>query len=158
MIGPYGALRAPGEHGETNEEAVAAPDFGTVPALIREHGRARGFERLRDLVLERPDGMGTDNFLAVLKMVIELDRHALFSEVSEAKARDRMDKDAWEKFQEYLRGDDVTADPQEKPKKAGKKRGQKVQRAEKRAPLRETDGVLGVLRGNVGVDDHHTPA
>lgn len=91
------------------EAAALALGLGGIPPLIREHGRARGFERLRDLVLEHPDAFGTPNLLPVLKLVIELDRHALFGQLSEAKAREAGTREAWEKFQQYLRAEDVTA-------------------------------------------------
>lgn len=142
-------------------EPSITPGFSEVPVLIREHGRSRGFERLRDIVLEHPLSMGSESLLPVLKMVIELDRHALFSEVSEAKARERMDRDAWEKFQEYLRGDDVTSGAaEEKPKNRstkGKNRGERKARQAQpeRAPLREEEGVLRVLRGPASAAPGH---
>lgn len=123
------------------------PDFTAVPVLIREHGRARGFERIRDLVLERPEAMGADSLLPVLKLVIELDRHAMFSAVSEAKAQERGDQDAWKKFQEYLHGDEATEGLTKTAKKEGKKRGKGKQKGGGRTEIREGEGLVGLLRG-----------
>lgn len=88
---------------QTRDEA--GNPFDTVPALIHEHGRVRGFEKMRDVLLSSYHRLGQDNLLAVLKMVIELDRHALMSEVAQAKQRARFEQEAWERFQSYLRGE-----------------------------------------------------
>lgn len=129
-----------------------ALDFSGVPALIREHGRARGFERLRDIVLENPEMLATigkdnvpvGNYAAALKLVIELDRHALFARASEAKVQEKAG-DAWSQFQEYLQADEVT-EAAKPPKKARTKHGKRKPKAE-RASIRESEGVLGILRG-----------
>lgn len=78
--------------------------FETIPNIIAERGRAKGWERLRDLLLERYEALG--DVWKVLKAVLEIDKHALYCTVAEAKAKGEMDE-RWEEFLGYLRGKGV---------------------------------------------------
>lgn len=81
--------------------------FSRIPKVIERRGRAKGFEKIRDKLLKDWEGMSvlTRNPLAVLKTVIEMDRHAMFAEVQQAKASKYTDEQ-YEKFQKYLEGED----------------------------------------------------
>ncbi len=76
-----------------------------MPETIAKEGRVKGFERLRDLVLENWRHLAPGNPLAALKAVLEIDRHALFSQVSEAKQQGQFQLDAWQLYQRYLNGE-----------------------------------------------------
>ena len=75
--------------------------FVDVPKFIAEHGRVKGFEEMRDLVLVNWPAMSS--VMAALKMALELDRHALMAEVALEKTKGG-DKDRkWREIQRYLR-------------------------------------------------------
>jgi hypothetical protein len=76
-----------------------------VPAIMRE-SRIAGFEHLRDRLLtdwEEFISKGVNAYSA-LKLVIEMDRHALFAQVQADKPKAKHDKDQWQEFQDYLKG------------------------------------------------------
>ena len=78
--------------------------FQSIPAILHKQGRIEGFEALRDALLEHVDELSS-NPLAVIKMVLETDRHALFAQVAEEKARLKRDVEAYDEFRRYLAGD-----------------------------------------------------
>lgn len=84
--------------------------FARIPKVIEKRGRAKGFEKIRDKLLKDWENLSamTRSPLAVLKTVIEMDRHAMFAEVQQAKASKYTDEQ-YEKFQKYLEGDDTGA-------------------------------------------------
>lgn len=86
--------------------------FADIPDVIRAKGRVRGFEALRDRLLEDWETLaGTCNPYNLLKLAIEADRHAMFSAVSEEKNRGSFDRELWERYQDYLHGNvDVVPD------------------------------------------------
>lgn len=88
------------------------PPLADVPAIIGESGRVKGFEAIRDMLLASWQYFArSSNPLAVLKSVLEMDRHALFAEVAAIKASGKFDQDKWEAYQRYLAGE-VQAPPE----------------------------------------------
>ncbi len=76
-----------------------------IPDEIRSGGRVAGFEALRDALLAHwPDLVRVMSPAAVIKAILETDRHAVFAQVAEEKARERFDLEAWRQFQDWLRG------------------------------------------------------
>lgn len=76
-----------------------------IPAVIETRGRVKGFEAIRDKLLidwENFIGRGMSPY-AVLKLVIEMDRHAMFAENQKSK-KDELDQKAYAEFQDYLHG------------------------------------------------------
>lgn len=86
--------------------------FEKIPKLIAKKGRVAGFEKLRDMALEDWETLSAKmNPYSALKLCIEFDRHAMFAEVAQEKAKGAFDRDLWDKFQEYLHGNvDVAPD------------------------------------------------
>jgi hypothetical protein len=80
--------------------------FAKVPKIIRIKGRSAGFVSMRDKMLKDWEFFATAarNPLAVLKTIIELDRHAMFSEVQASK-QSTFNDEQYIKFQKYLEGD-----------------------------------------------------
>lgn len=79
--------------------------FAEIPALIESKGRVKGFERLRDLILLNWEELSSVlNPYSAIKLVLETDRHSLFSEISEEKQKDRFHDKKYQEFQEYLKG------------------------------------------------------
>lgn len=103
MSGPAAVARRSGSPlpllppGVVNEASA----FADVPALLAQSGRLRGFERLRDLILERYDQLGF-SAAGAIKAALEVDRHALFSEVAEDKMRSKQDHAKYDALQEWL--------------------------------------------------------
>ena len=89
------------------ESMDVTPDMLTdIPGKLHDNGRVAGFEALRDELLT--NWRTLLDFIplpALVKLVLETDRHALFSLVAEAKLSDRFDREKWDSFQEYLRGE-----------------------------------------------------
>lgn len=83
-----------------------------VPAIIGDKGRVAGFEHLRDRLLsdwETFIARGVNAYSA-LKLVIEMDRHAMFAEVQARKQQGQFDQQLYADFQDYLHGE-PNADP-----------------------------------------------
>lgn len=79
--------------------------FSRIPKIIKKRGRAKGFEKVRDMVLLNWEMLGAiSNPLAALKLVLEIDKHAMFSEVAAEKAKGQFDMQLWGQFQDYLQG------------------------------------------------------
>jgi hypothetical protein len=79
--------------------------FARIPRIIKKKGRAKGFERVRDLVLTNWEMLGAvSNPLAALKLVLDVDKHAMFAEVAAEKAKGAFDMQLWSQFQDYLEG------------------------------------------------------
>jgi hypothetical protein len=65
--------------------------------------RVRGFEQLRDTLLTEWVALSTRIPLhALLKLVLETDRHALYAMVAESKVDRTEDVDRWSAFQKWL--------------------------------------------------------
>lgn len=94
-------------------EALASPPpklFAELPSVMQQDGRVAGFEGLRDMLLANWRGLAAEFDIplqALLKLVLETDRHALFAQVSEEKLgdadRSKQKKMKW--FQDYLEGE-----------------------------------------------------
>jgi hypothetical protein len=79
--------------------------FEKIPKIIRKKGRVAGFEKLRDMALEDWEQLSARmNPYSALKLCIEFDRHAMFAEVAQERAKGAFDRDLWDKFQNYLHG------------------------------------------------------
>ena len=95
-------------------------NFEIVPDVMRRRGRVEGFEALRDLLLEHWQGLAREYNIplqALLKLVLETDRHALFAALSEEKLgdADQAKQRRWTWYQQYLTGAvDDPAPPDEK--------------------------------------------
>lgn len=85
--------------------------FSRIPKTIEKRGRAVGFTKIRDKLLKDWEffSAASRSPLAVLKTVIEMDRHAMFAEVQASKL-DSTSDDRYAKFQKYLEGDDSGAE------------------------------------------------
>lgn len=86
--------------------------FADIPEVIQEEGRVKGFERMRDKIFLDWETLSQRcNPYSLLKLAIESDRHAMFSQIAEEKAKGTFDKDLWLKYQDYLSGNvDVVPD------------------------------------------------
>lgn len=82
------------------------PHFEGAVARLARDGRVKGFEQLRDELLTHWRWLAHyRDPLAIIKTVLETDRHALFAQLSEQKAADKFQLDAWRAFQKYLEGE-----------------------------------------------------
>lgn len=94
--------------------------FETVPGVMQTRGRVEGFEALRDLLLANWRDLAAGYNIplhALLKLVLETDRHALFAMLSEEKLgdADRAKQGRYKWFQQYLEGEvDSPLPPEEK--------------------------------------------
>lgn len=80
--------------------------LSNIPSAIAEEGRVRGFEKLRDLILNFTPETVKLGWDKIVKMVLEVDRHALAAMVLEAKSKtDVTGQEKTEWFQKYLRGE-----------------------------------------------------
>ena len=88
-----------------DKDTGALRAFGEIPGLIKDSGRVVGFERMRDITLERWEELSARmNPYSVLKLAIESDRHAMFSQLAEEKTKAGFDRSYYDKFQNYLAG------------------------------------------------------
>lgn len=94
--------------------------FETIPDVMKSGGRVEGFEALRDLILANWRDLAREFDIplhALLKLVLETDRHAIFALMSEEKLGDG-DKTAlrnYKWFQNFLlRGVDSPLPPETK--------------------------------------------
>lgn len=79
--------------------------FSRIPKTIRKKGRAKGFEKIRDMVLINWEMLSAvSNPLATIKLVLEIDKHAMFAEVAAEKAKGSFDKGLWDEYRDYLQG------------------------------------------------------
>jgi hypothetical protein len=90
----------PGEEGY--EEFQKRSLFSRIPKLIRKKGRAKGFESLRDLILKEHRVIGPP--LQAIQLALQVDKHALFSEVATAKMESSFDVEKWSTWQDFLHG------------------------------------------------------
>ena len=99
---------------ETVEVTRPPGMLAEVPGVIAKSGRVAGYEHLRDRLLadwEQFIARGVNPYSA-LKLVIEMDRHAMFADVQAEKKRGHFHEKMWEDFQSYLRGEvDAAPDP-----------------------------------------------
>jgi len=88
-------------------EELTTPPLKKIPKVIRRKGRVRGFEALRDKLLTDTEAMLASglSLYNVIKLVIELDRHALFAGVQEEKQRGKFDTTKYDEMQKYLEGE-----------------------------------------------------
>ena len=83
-----------------------AARFGPVAELLRQGSPATAFGKAAETLLDNFETMCQKmQPYAVLKLAIEMHRHALFCEVAQDKARTAHDEAAFDKFQEYLHGE-----------------------------------------------------
>lgn len=83
-----------------------AAKFGPVVRTIRKKGPAAGWRLGRDICLRDWETLKEDMPpYAVLKLAIEMDRHALFSEVASDKVKTQRDAEVYEQYQRYLAGE-----------------------------------------------------
>lgn len=85
--------------------------FAPVVRTIQKSGAPAGWRKGRDICLRdweslKDDGM---NAYAVLKLAIEMDRHAMFAEVAADKSRNKYDEAAYAEYQRYLGGETENA-------------------------------------------------
>lgn len=79
------------------------PLLGEIPGIIGAEGRVRGFEKLRDVLLANAERLGP--LLAVIKTILETDRHALFAAVAAEKQRHDEATEQWNWYKKYLSGE-----------------------------------------------------
>ena len=103
-------MRRPKALAEVLEATSPVTLFETVPAKMAQHGRVEGFEALRDLLLNNWQTLSGSLGIplqALLKLVLETDRHALFAMMAEEKlgetASTKNKTQRW--FQDYLKGE-----------------------------------------------------
>lgn len=98
--------------------------FVLVPSLIAQEGRIKGFEKLRDLILEHWEEFGPSTSpFAAIKMALETDRHALFAQVAEGKTKATELDTRWKEYQQYLKGEvDMPGQEPTPPYKKGRKK------------------------------------
>lgn len=103
---------------KTDDPGQAVPQnvFQIIPQIIEESGRVAGFEKMRDIVLEKWKELHLFPGLA-LKAALELDRHALFAEALLLKAKSG-DSEGLETLQGWLSGD-VADMPDTPPRSSG---------------------------------------
>jgi hypothetical protein len=92
---------------ETNGHLIPsrAGRFGEVADLIRSGDPATAFTRAAEVVLERYELLKKEMGAAVvIKLAIDLHRHALFCEVALDKARTQHTEEAYKRYQDYLNG------------------------------------------------------
>lgn len=98
----------------------ATSSFEDVPNIMEAKGRVSGFEAMRDMILSNWRALAAEYEIplpALLKLVLETDRHALFAAMAEEKMgdADRSKQKKWAWFQEFLEGKvDVPLSPDEK--------------------------------------------
>ena len=87
-----------------------ATTFGPVARTIRKRGAVQGWRKGRDICLEKWDVLKDEMPpYAVLKLAIEMDRHALYCEVAADRARSQRDADVYADYQRYLAGETEVA-------------------------------------------------
>lgn len=80
--------------------------FATVADMLRQGNAAQGFARAAEVCLETFEVLSKKMPpYAVLKLAIELHKHALFCEVAQDKTRSQHDAAAYEAYQKYLAGE-----------------------------------------------------
>lgn len=91
-----------------NKDALSPVDasrFGEVAGLLRDGDPARGFTRAAEICLERAEVLAKSMpMYNILRLAIDLHRHALFCEVAQDKARTQHDAAAFAAYQAYLAG------------------------------------------------------
>lgn len=78
-----------------------------IVQTLKEAGRSAGFSELRDLLLTeaaalKQDGIGLPT---LVKMVLEIDRHAMAAEMMAAKLKGGEAPTEWTSYQQYLSGE-----------------------------------------------------
>lgn len=85
---------------------VKAGRLSHLVTILRQDGRAEGWAAVRDLLFDRYEVLKKEVPTATLiKLAIDLDKHALFCEMAADKGRLGKDQDAYAWFQSYLRGE-----------------------------------------------------
>jgi len=87
------------------KDLTVAGMFSDVPKVIRKKGRVAGFTHLRDRILDKWEILAAKaNAYSLLKLAIEADRHAMFAQVAETKAKDSYDTELYRGLSDYLAG------------------------------------------------------
>ena len=89
---------------------VEDPEFERTPGELAERGRVAGFEHLRNELLRHWRVLHREYHIplaALLKLVLETDRHILFAQLATLKLgdADSLRQQQWRWFREYLRGE-----------------------------------------------------
>ena len=87
-------------------DPLDAVKFGPVVRTLHED-RSGGWRQARDVMLTNFETFTAQygSPYQIVKLAIELDRHALFCDVAAAKDNREQDQEALKKFQDYLHGD-----------------------------------------------------
>lgn len=73
---------------------------------IHSNGRVKGFERARDTLFSAFEVFSQAMpAYSVLKLCLEMDRHAMFCEVHAERQRAAADANVWGEYQKYLAGE-----------------------------------------------------
>lgn len=90
------------------DAAVETLPLANVVETLQTTGRVAGFEQLRDALLTNWRSLASMGLplTAIIKMILETDRHALFALLAEEKLgeRDASKQKGLENFQEFLKG------------------------------------------------------
>lgn len=90
------------------DAAVETVPLADVVDTLQTSGRVAGFEQLRDALLTNWRSLASSGIplTAIVKMVLETDRHALFALISEEKLgdKDSQKQKIMENYQDFLRG------------------------------------------------------
>jgi len=79
--------------------------FSKIPEVIRKEGRVKGFEALRDFALDNWEFLkGNMNPYSAIKLALEADRHALFSEIAEMRKQGKFDVELYHDLSDFLKG------------------------------------------------------
>ena len=91
---------------QSQPEPLLAGRFGVVVTTIRDHGRVAGFQLARDVLFSKYELFRKSMPApAVLKLALEMDRHAMMCEVHADRARASADASVWQEYQRYLAGE-----------------------------------------------------
>jgi len=84
-----------------------AKDLTQIAQTLQVAGRSAGFMQLRDLLLTNAAELKTEgiSLQGLVKMVLEVDRHAMAAEMMSLKTAKGDTPPEWMDYQKYLRGD-----------------------------------------------------
>lgn len=84
-----------------------AKDLTGIAQTLQEKGRTAGFMELRDLLLTQAGALREDgiHLQSIVKMVLEVDRHAMAAELLALKSSKGEAPPEWNEYQKYLRGE-----------------------------------------------------
>ncbi len=79
--------------------------FSKIPQVIKAKGRVAGFEAMRDYALDNWEFLkGHMNPYSAIKLALEADRHALFSEIAEMRKQGKFDVELYHDLSDFLKG------------------------------------------------------